>query len=1240
MDYPKALNAADWDKKKGVIAKAHATGIGDALKLLQKAHDAVGWAQHDPLLWTKAHPTADAFEKALDGLLQQAEAKIKPLKTQADKVETLASKWAVTFGKDKLVPKSATQAAKDVAEAAAALGKSLATWSAQLEKKANAVLAKLPQPAEDDEPADKLLSPDVLKANMVRCRNNEALVASFAYCPPGKDGAAAFTVHGKIPPKRLLAKLREASGGDKGTCGTLKVRDGEVLLTADKVLAGMAKRIRGVLLEAGLRFKAVRLLDESGTELEAENDYTETGGLLLIEQQLKQLTGSVTEALKRDPSLKAALLAAVSGVQNAIKRDDVAAAQTELDRLKALVAPPTQPTAGSNGKEPAPETKTSPNPTNVAHEAAYTVRKRQLAAPLKEALVRPGLATELRNQFTQAETLAKQGQFEAANQALAVLEERLEAIASEDKRFNAQAKTVLGVVDEFIKTVSPKNQERLNKLRAFALSKFQAGEFEAAHKALQELPKLASAIKKETTPSTTGSDDEGAGEFLRSMNDESDWRDQGKLVEELRTKLSDLKGWGEPDHDSLKGPFDQMEEAAKAGEHGKALELLSGVSPKILRRHAQYPARKDWLGRDAKRKEAKEAIDELETLGATEVAALRYDLAFALSLGKQEKYADAVATLDKVHQQASGLLDPYKNDPDFKRWASLNDKLLQVRGQLEQAAGSLPKVLTPAPSEIATYEAELEAIVLAEANGQYDDAADRLTTLAPLVQTLHDASTHLLRHHWALDAVAFKMGGADALDPIPPLDALVNAYRTARNKAAAAMTLAKAAQLDGLRATLLSKLDALTTAFENLTPTQRATQSLADGVAFKIMEDKRINPLLKIIWAKDFKAITGAMETLMKDFNDTYEEAITLGNAGQYPQAIAKGEEVLELGRQLQAARTQAGKAGQAFNKRWSPLVKRIDGLKQHIEGLITAPTKEQTAYLQALQQMTTLRSADPVDFAACLAHLKKKLEPALKVALAQKAEQTRLEIDQADDTDKAKTLIDGKADWELEALPPDQRAKLVETLRKGWGNPPSGDKRAAQRKVYAATRLDEDFLEYDKEQRGKIIESFKGDQELKTAQTGWGALPWPDRLKQLQRVANEQCKAYDFGPPPVVKLVDLGGDAGSVTNGYFDPNTKCIVINTNPYSSANDFGKAVDLIVHENSHYFQDQLTSGMIDAGSRDKRLVAQTKLFAMNSEPGGYVSSGEAPGAHAVYQQQPLEEHAHLIGPKTAQGILKAL
>lgn len=1237
MDYPKVLTAADWDKKKGVIAKAHATGIGDALKILQKAYDAVGWSQCDPLLWTKAHPTADAFEKALDGLLKQAEAKIKPLKTQADKVESLASKWALAFTKDKLAPKSAAQAAKDVAAAAQTLGKALTPWLDQLEKQANAVLARLPQPTEDDEPKDTLLSPDFLKANIVRCRNNDALRASFAYCPPGKDGATAFAVHTKIPPKRLLAKLREASGGEKGASGTLQVRNGEVLLTADRVLTGMAKRIRSVLLDVGLRFKAVRLIDESGTELDAENDDTETSDLSAIEQELKQITGSVADALKRAPSLKAALLAAVSGVQNAVKRDDAAAAKIELARLKALVAPPKTSTTPPDPQAPDKPSTTS---SNLAHEAAYAGRKRQLSAPLKDALMRSALAKELKAQFIQAEALAKQGKFDEANQALATLADRLDAIAAEDQRFKTQAKSVLSVIDEFIKTVSAKNQERLNKLRTFALSKFQAGEYDAAHKALQELPRLASAIRKESTPSSVATDDEAAGEFLRSMNDESDWGSQSQLIEELRTKLGALKGWGEPDHDSLKGPFEQMEEAAKVGQFGKALELLLEVSPKILRRHVQYPARKDWLGRDAKRTGAQDAIDDLDTQGATEVAALRYDLAFALSLGRQEKYIEAVAKLDKVHKRATDLLARYKSDPDFKRWASLDGLLLQVGGQLEQAAESLSDVLKPPPAIIATRKSELAALRLAARHQQFGDASDQLTALAPLVKTLHDASTHLLRHHWAMNAVSSRVVGANAIEPTPPLDALVATYRQARDAAKNATTLAKASQLDGLRATLLAQLDTLLSEFELLTPKQRAKQPAAEGVAYMVQRDKQIKPMLNIIWAKDFQPITGTMETLLKNFNASYKEMLALADTGKYKEAMTKGEQVLELGRQLQAARTQAGKVGQAFNKRWIPLVKRIDGLKQHIEGLSTPLAKEQTTYMKALQTMTTLRSADPVDFAACLTHLKQKLEPALKAALAQKAEQTRLEVDQANDTAQAETLIKDKQDWEIEALPPEQRAKLLHNLRKGWGNPPSDDKRAAQRKVYAATRLDEDFLAYDKEQRGKIVESFKGDQELKTAQTGWGTIPWPERLKQLQRVANEQCKAYDFGPPPVVKLVDLGGDAGSVTNGYFDPNTKCIVINTNPYSSANDFGKAVDLIVHENSHYFQDQLTSGMIDAGSRDKRLVAQTELFAMNSEPGGYVTSGEAPGAHAVYQQQPLEEHAHLAGPKTAQAILKAL
>lgn len=185
MDYPKALTSSDWDKKKGLLAKAHATGLSEALESLKRQHSSIAWHDHDPTAWLRSHPEAEAFEREMAARLKEIENKLKHLAQQTDKVAELAEKTAASFGKDRLVPKSATQAAQAVADTATRFGKDLKGWLAQCEKQATTLLSKMPPKAgEPEEPDDQLLSPDLLKTVLIRCRKNEGLQAHFAYCPP------------------------------------------------------------------------------------------------------------------------------------------------------------------------------------------------------------------------------------------------------------------------------------------------------------------------------------------------------------------------------------------------------------------------------------------------------------------------------------------------------------------------------------------------------------------------------------------------------------------------------------------------------------------------------------------------------------------------------------------------------------------------------------------------------------------------------------------------------------------------------------------------------------------------------------------------------------------------------------------------------------------------------------------------------------------------------------------------
>jgi hypothetical protein len=137
-EYPEILTQASWDKKKGVFAKLFGkpTGIGEAMKELKTAFDAVKWAKFE--LW-KLLPTTGATIELLDQLKHDAlseASKLKTLDTKARDLEKLAQKIAADFKKNKLIPSSATEHVGKVEQAAKALDYaiSMGTLSDLLEK--------------------------------------------------------------------------------------------------------------------------------------------------------------------------------------------------------------------------------------------------------------------------------------------------------------------------------------------------------------------------------------------------------------------------------------------------------------------------------------------------------------------------------------------------------------------------------------------------------------------------------------------------------------------------------------------------------------------------------------------------------------------------------------------------------------------------------------------------------------------------------------------------------------------------------------------------------------------------------------------------------------------------------------------------------------------------------------------------------------------------------------------------
>lgn len=133
----------------------------------------------------------------------------------------------------------------------------------------------------------------------------------------------------------------------------------------------------------------------------------------------------------------------------------------------------------------------------------------------------------------------------------------------------------------------------------------------------------------------------------------------------------------------------------------------------------------------------------------------------------------------------------------------------------------------------------------------------------------------------------------------------------------------------------------------------------------------------------------------------------------------------------------------------------------------------------------------------------------------------------------------------------------------------------------------------------------------------------------------------FGDSPPEIVTYNDPGSK-NLIDNGYFNPNDGKIYLNTDPKASlGRDLATTLDLIFHENSHNYQDKLVK-RLDPSSPDPLDPAdpeynQAVLFALNDGPHSYVKGEEN---FEDYKKQPLEEHAHDNGPKTARAVMTGL
>jgi hypothetical protein len=264
-------------------------------------------------------------------------------------------------------------------------------------------------------------------------------------------------------------------------------------------------------------------------------------------------------------------------------------------------------------------------------------------------------------------------------------------------------------------------------------------------------------------------------------------------------------------------------------------------------------------------------------------------------------------------------------------------------------------------------------------------------------------------------------------------------------------------------------------------------------------------------------------------------------------------------------------------------------------------------------------------------------------------AEATKLDSTGQADADTAANEVDALAkNGQLAAKPLDYKLDQLKKLRGTSSFDKNDNKKQfeAQREIFRAMTLDPAFVAEDKKARAAVVTKLTGDAaakaRLKDAKANWSSKTDDEKKAVLEEALMAQSEALGFGanvpPIDVVRKPPVGGISN---NGQMRPDGK-IEINLDPSSSVHDFEKALDLIFHENSHNYQNKLIKQLED-GTLTKGMPQydQARVFQMNqaTEFGSYIRDDNMDDFDD-YQKQPIEDHAHTNGPKTAKAVVKAL
>lgn len=133
--YPVILTQADWNKKKGLFAKAavRETGLGALMQQCEALYKAVSWDKLDVSKALAGGATGDKAREGYGEAYNEFTKKVTPLAAKAKELENKAAATEITFRGKKTIPSSSTAHVGKVKEAAKLLNAQALAIKGELE---------------------------------------------------------------------------------------------------------------------------------------------------------------------------------------------------------------------------------------------------------------------------------------------------------------------------------------------------------------------------------------------------------------------------------------------------------------------------------------------------------------------------------------------------------------------------------------------------------------------------------------------------------------------------------------------------------------------------------------------------------------------------------------------------------------------------------------------------------------------------------------------------------------------------------------------------------------------------------------------------------------------------------------------------------------------------------------------------------------------------------------------------